>query len=130
MAEYPQNLKYTKEHEWARREGKSVVVGITAHAQEELGDVVYVELPKVGSTISAGTPFGVIESTKAVSELFAPISGKVAKVNDSLTNSPQTVNEDPYGAGWLIEVEPADGQQIDQLMSAADYEKLVKEKTG
>jgi len=130
MAEYPQNLKYTKEHEWARREGKSVVVGITAHAQEELGDVVYVELPKVGSTISAGTPFGVIESTKAVSELFAPISGKVSKVNDSLTNSPQTVNEDPYGAGWLIEVEPADGQQIDQLMNAADYEKLVKEKTG
>jgi len=130
MAEYPQNLKYTKEHEWARREGKSVVVGITAHAQEELGDVVYVELPKVGSTISAGTPFGVIESTKAVSELFAPISGKVAKFNDSLTNSPQTVNEDPYGAGWLIEVEPADGQQIDQLMNAADYEKLVKEKTG
>jgi len=130
MAEYPQNLKYTKEHEWARREGKSVVVGITAHAQEELGDVVYVELPKVGSTISAGTPFGVIESTKAVSELFAPISGKVAKVNDSLTNSPQTVNEDPYGAGWLIEVEPADGQQIDQLMNSADYEKLVKEKTG
>ncbi|HKD39594.1 MAG TPA: glycine cleavage system protein GcvH [Myxococcaceae bacterium] len=130
MAEYPQNLKYTKEHEWARREGNSVVVGITAHAQEELGDVVYVELPKVGSTISAGTPFGVIESTKAVSELFAPISGKVAKVNDSLTNSPQTVNEDPYGAGWLIEVEPADGQQIDQLMNSADYEKLVKEKTG
>jgi len=130
MAEYPQNLKYTKEHEWARREGKSVVVGITGHAQEELGDVVYVELPKVGSTISAGTPFGVIESTKAVSELFAPISGKVAKVNDSLTNSPQTVNEEPYGAGWLIEVEPADGQQIDQLMNAADYEKLVKEKTG
>ena len=92
--------------------------------------MVYVELPKVGSTISAGTPFGVIESTKAVSELFAPISGKVAKVNDSLTNAPQTVNEDPYGTGWLIEVEPADGQQIDQLMSAADYEKLVKEKTG
>jgi glycine cleavage system H protein len=130
MAENPQNLKYTKEHEWARREGKSVVVGITAHAQEELGDVVYVELPKVGSAINAGTPFGVIESTKAVSELFAPISGKVIKVNDSLTNSPQTVNDDPYGAGWLIEVEPADARQIDQLMSAAEYEKLVKEKTG
>ena len=130
MAEYPQNLKYTKEHEWARREGKSVVVGITAHAQEELGDVVYVELPKVGSAITAATPFGVIESTKAVSELFAPISGKVVKVNDSLTNSPQTVNEDPYGAGWLIEVEPTDAQQVEQLMGAADYEKLVKEKTG
>ncbi len=129
MAEYPQNLKYTKEHEWARKEGKSVVVGITSHAQEELGDVVYVELPKVGSTIAAGTPFGVIESTKAVSELFAPISGKVVKVNDSLTNSPQTVNEDPYGAGRLIEVEPTEAAQIEQLMNAADYEKLVQEKT-
>ncbi len=128
MAEYPQNLKYTKEHEWARREGKSVVVGITSHAQEELGDVVYVELPKVGSSITAGTPFGVIESTKAVSELFAPISGKVVKVNDSLTSSPQTVNEDPYGAGWLIEVEAADPKQTDQLMDAAAYEKLVQEK--
>jgi glycine cleavage system H protein len=128
MAEYPQNLKYTKEHEWARKEGKVVVVGITFHAQEELGDVVYVELPKVGSAITAGTPFGVIESTKAVSELFAPISGKVVKVNDSLTNSPQTVNEDPYQAGWLIEVEAADAQQVNQLMDAAAYEKLVQEK--
>jgi len=128
MAEYPQNLKYTKEHEWARKEGKVVVVGITFHAQEELGDVVYVELPKVGSAITAGTPFGVIESTKAVSELFAPISGKVVKVNDALTNSPQTVNGDPYQAGWLIEVEAADAQQIDQLMDAAAYEKFVQEK--
>jgi glycine cleavage system H protein len=128
MAEYPQNLKYTKEHEWARKEGRLVVVGITFHAQEELGDVVYVELPKVGSAITAGAPFGVIESTKAVSELFAPISGKVVKVNDSLSNSPQTVNEDPYQAGWLIEVEAADAQQIDQLMDAVAYEKLVQEK--
>jgi len=128
MAEYPQNLRYTKQHEWARKEGKVIVVGITFHAQEELGDVVYVELPKVGSAITAGTAFGVIESTKAVSELFAPISGKVVKVNDSLSNSPQTVNEDPYQAGWLIEVEAADAQQIDQLMDAAAYEKLVQEK--
>ena len=128
MAEYPQNLRYTKDHEWARKEGKVVVVGITFHAQEELGDVVYVELPKVGGAITAGTPFGVIESTKAVSELFAPISGKIMKVNESLTNSPQTVNEDPYQAGWLIEVEAADARQIDQLMDAAAYEKLVQEK--
>lgn len=130
MANYPQNLKYTKEHEWARAEGKSIVVGITFHAQEELGDVVYVELPKVGSAIVAGTPFGVIESTKAVSELFAPISGKVLKINDSLTGSPQTVNEDPYQAGWLIEVEPADAKQIDRLMDAAAYQKLIQEKTS
>jgi glycine cleavage system H protein len=128
MAEYPPNLKYTKEHEWARSEGKKVVVGITSHAQEELGDVVYVELPKAGSSVTAGTPFGVIESTKAVSELFAPITGKVVKVNESLTSSPETVNQDPYQAGWLIEVEPADPRQIEALMDAAAYERLVQEK--
>src|SRR5260370_30303620 len=99
MAEYPKNLKYTKEHEWARKDGKSVVVGITSHAQEELGDVVYVELPKGGRSITAGVPFGVSESTKAVSVLFAPISGKAFKDNDSLTGSPHTVNEDPTQDG-------------------------------
>ena len=128
MAEYPQNLKYTKEHEWTRKEGTVVVVGITFHAQEELGDVVYVELPKLGSSITAGSPFGVIESTKAVSDLFAPVSGKVAKVNEALTAAPQTVNEDPYGAGWLIEVEPADPGQVDKLLDAAAYQKLIQDK--
>jgi glycine cleavage system H protein len=128
MADYPVNLKYTKEHEWTRAEGKRVVVGITFHAQEELGDVVYVELPKLGSSITAGTPFGVIESTKAVSELFAPVSGKVVKVNDALTASPQTVNQEPYGAGWLIEVEPSDPKQVDQLLDAAAYQKLIQDK--
>ncbi len=126
MADYPANLNYTKEHEWARREGKSIVVGVTFHAQECLGDVVYVELPKVGSPVTAGTPFGVIESTKAVSELFAPVSGKVVKVNDALTDSPQTVNQDPYQAGWLIEVEPSDAKQLEQLMDAAAYQQLLK----
>jgi len=130
MAEYPPNLKYTKEHEWARKEGSNVVVGITFHAQEELGDVVYVELPKLGSSITAGSPFGVIESTKAVSELFAPISGKVVKANEALTGAPQTVNEDPYGAGWLIEIEPSDSLQLDQLLDAAAYQKLIQEKTA
>ena len=99
MADNPKTLRYTKEHEWARRDGKAVVVGVTAHAQEALGDVVYVELPKVGDTVPPGTPFGVIESTKAVSELFAPISGKVTRVNGALTDEPSTVNSDPYGAG-------------------------------
>src|SRR5687768_7420311 len=102
MSEFPKHLKYTKDHEWARIDGKQVVVGVTAHAQEALGDVVYVELPKPGDTITAGKAFGVIESTKAVSELFAPVSGKVTKVNDALTSAPQTVNEDPYEKGWLI----------------------------
>lgn len=126
MSEIPQNLKYTKEHEWARVDGKIVVVGVTAHAQEALGDVVYVELPKVGASITANQPFGVIESTKAVSELFAPISGKVVKVNDDLSDSPQTVNSDPYGKGWLIEVEPSDTKQVDALLNAAAYGQLLQ----
>ncbi len=127
MSNNPQDLKYTKEHEWARGDAKLVVVGVTQHAQEALGDVVYVELPKVGATITAGQPFGVIESTKAVSELFAPLTGKVVKINSTLSDSPQTVNQDPYGAGWLIELEPSDGKQLDTLLTAAAYEQLIKD---
>src|SRR5688500_1692110 len=125
MSENPKNLKYSKDHEWARVQGKTVTVGVTFHAQESLGDVVYVELPKVGANVTQGQSFGVIESTKAVSELFAPLSGKVSKVNDELTNAPQTVNQDPYGAGWIIEVEAADPKQLDSLLDADAYEKLV-----
>ena len=125
MADIPKNLKYTKEHEWARVEGNSVVIGVTAHAQESLGDVVYVELPKIGAPVTQGQSFGVIESTKAVSELYAPITGKVTKINDELNNSPATVNSDPYNAGWIIEVEPADPKQVDALMDADAYEKLL-----
>jgi glycine cleavage system H protein len=123
MAEYPKNLKYTKDHEWARVEGKTVVVGVTFHAQDSLGDVVYVELPKVGDTLTAGKPFGVIESTKAVSELFAPLSGRVIKVNQALEKAPQTVNEDPYQAGWIIELEPSDPSQIAGLLDSDSYQK-------
>ena len=127
MAEnIPGDLKYTKDHEWARQQGSVVVVGVTAHAQEALGDVVYVELPKVGSTVTEGKQFGVIESTKAVSELFAPLSGKVVKVNDALTDKPDTVNEDPYGAGWIIEVEPSDPKQLSTLLDAQAYAELLK----
>jgi glycine cleavage system H protein len=122
----PKELKYTKDHEWARVQGNTAVVGVTQHAQESLGDVVYVELPKVGSTITSGKQFGVIESTKAVSELYAPISGKVVKVNDALTTKPDTVNEDPYGAGWIIEVELSDTKQLDGLLSADAYADLLK----
>lgn len=122
----PSDLKYTKDHEWARQQGNVVVVGVTHHAQESLGDVVYVELPKVGTTITAGKQFGVIESTKAVSELYAPVSGKVVKVNDALTDKPDTVNADPYGAGWIIEVELSDTQQLDGLLSASAYADLLK----
>jgi glycine cleavage system H protein len=125
MADNPQHLRYTKDHEWARREGKAVVVGVTAHAQEALGDVVYVELPKVGATVTAGSPFGVVESTKAVSELFAPISGKVTRVNAALADEPSTINSDPYGAGWIVEVEPSDPAQLDGLMDADAYAELL-----
>ena len=126
MAEIPQELKYTKEHEWARVQGNTAVIGVTAHAQEALGDVVYVELPKVGATITAGKQFGVIESTKAVSELYAPVTGKVVKVNDALSNKPDTVNSDPYGAGWIVEVELSDTNQVAGLLSADAYADLLK----
>jgi glycine cleavage system H protein len=125
MADNPPNLRYTKEHEWARREGKTVAVGVTAHAQEALGDVVYVELPKVGDAVTAGTPFGVVESTKAVSELFAPVSGKVTRVNSALSDEPSTINSDPYGAGWIVEIEPSDPAQLDGLMDANAYAELL-----
>ena len=130
MANYPSNLRYSSEHEWARAQGKAIVVGVTDHAQEALGDVVYVELPRVGDSVSAGKQFGVIESTKAVSELFAPVSGKVTKVNSALVDSPQTVNQDPYGTGWLIEVEASDLTQLDKLLDASAYEKLVSSAQG
>jgi glycine cleavage system H protein len=126
MAEIPADLKYTKEHEWARSQGNLVVIGVTAHAQEALGDVVYVELPRVGAVLIEGKAFGVIESTKAVSELFAPLSGKVVRVNEALSDAPQTINQEPYGAGWIAEVEPSDPKQVDGLMDAAAYGKLLQ----
>ena len=125
MAENPKDLRYTKEHEWARRAGKTVVVGVTAHAQEALGDVVYVDLPKVGATLSAGTSFGTVESTKAVSELFAPLSGKVVKVNAALADEPQLINQEPYGKGWICEVEPSEPSQLDRLMDGDAYAALL-----
>ena len=124
MGNNPGNLKYTKDHEWAKKDGNKVLVGVTQHAQEALGDVVYVELPKVGSTVTAGASFGVIESTKAVSELFAPLTGKVTKVNSELSKEPAAVNKDPYAA-WIIEIEPANQAEYDGLLDAPAYEKLL-----
>jgi glycine cleavage system H protein len=122
----PNDLKYTKDHEWARVQGKTVLVGVTQHAQEALGDVVYVELPKVGASVTAGKQFGVIESTKAVSELYSPLTGTVVKVNDALTDNPSTVNTDPYGAGWIVEIEVSDPKQVGELLDAAAYTDLLK----
>lgn len=128
MADTPQDLKYTKDHEWARIEGNKVTIGITAYAGESLGDVVYVELPEVGAEIKANEPFGVVESTKAVSELFAPISGKVVERNDTVVDSPETVNNDPYAGGWMIRVEAADEGQFASLLDAAAYQKFIDEQ--
>jgi glycine cleavage system H protein len=125
MSNVPKELKYTKDHEWARSTGKTVVVGVTFHAQEQLGDVVFVELPKVGAAVTQGKQFGVIESTKAVSELFSPLTGKVVKVNDALGKAPDTVNKDPYQAGWIVEIEPSDPKQVDGLLDAAAYESAL-----
>jgi glycine cleavage system H protein len=127
MANVPVDLKYTREHEWAKQEGNRVRVGITAFAQEQLGDVVFVELPKAGARVRAHQTFGVVESVKAVSDLFAPISGEVAETNAELAQKPETVNQEPYGRGWMIVVTPADAKEWDQLLTAAEYEQFVAE---
>ena len=125
--DFPKDLRYTAEHEWIRQDGELVVVGITDHAQLELGDVVYVELPEVGSRISQGSPFGVIESVKAASDLFAPVSGEVVAVNGDLEGAPQLVNESPYGHGWIITVRPSRLDAEDaQLLDAEAYAQLVQ----
>ena len=117
----PADRKYTQEHEWVRLDGDTAVVGITHFAQDQLGDVVYVELPKVGDRVEQMKPFGVIESVKTASDLFAPVTGTVVEVNDALTDSPQSVNDAPYEAGWLIKVKPDDAAEIDTLMTADQY---------
>jgi glycine cleavage system H protein len=124
MAEVPDDLKYTAEHEWARISGATVRIGITDFAQESLGDVVYVSLPDVGTMIAKGEPFGEVESTKSVSELFGPVDGTVTARNDALDGQPEVINSDPYGAGWIIEVEVADTAQFEALLDAATYGTL------
>lgn len=125
---YPEDLKYTSEHEWVRDPGETpgtVRVGITHYAQDQLGDIVYVQLPEVGDKIAAGQPCGELESTKSVSDLYAPISGTVARVNEELSSRPELVNSDPYGAGWLIDITPADKDAAAGLLSAADYQEQI-----
>ena len=127
MSNVPAELKYTKDHEWVSEltADGTVRIGVTDHAQSELGDVVYVDLPEVGETIDAEATFGEIESTKSVSDLFDPIAGEVVAVNEDLADAPETVNSDPYGAGWLIEVRPSDAADLEGLLSAADYEAEI-----
>ena len=126
MANVPEGLYYSKDHEWLRVEGETGTVGITDHAQNSLGDVVYVELPKPGETFAAHDTFGSVESVKAVSELFLPVAGEVTEVNESLNDEPEKVNNDPYGEGWMLKVKLASRGEVDSLLSAAEYEDFIK----
>jgi glycine cleavage system H protein len=126
--EFPDDLKYTREHEWLLVEDKIATVGITDFAQEQLGDVVFVELPAVGDKVTKDEAMGVIESVKAVSDVYAPVSGKVLEVNDDLPESTEMVNEDPYGDGWMVKIELSDPSEIADLMTAAEYEQFVSEQ--
>lgn len=127
---YPDDRKYTKDHEWVLIDGNTVTVGVTEYAAEQLGDVVYVELPQQGEEFSQGETFGVLESVKAVSDCFAPISGIITESNDSLADSPETVNEDAHGEGWMIKMKIGDPAELDSLMDHEAYEEFVKEETS
>lgn len=122
---YPADFRYTKEHEWVHAEGNVATIGITDHAQHELGDIVYVDLPKVGSNAEAGKTFGSVESVKAVSDIYAPVSGEIVEINEGLSSAPETLNSDPHGAAWLIKVRMTSQDEIKQLMTADDYLKYV-----
>ena len=126
--EFPEELRYTKEHEWARLDGNRVTVGITDFAQEELGDVVYVELPQIGRTVETSGTFGVVESVKAVSDLYAPLSGTIVEANIKLEDEPELVNRSPYGEGWMIVMEATNLEEWQQLLTAADYRAYIAQE--
>ncbi len=121
----PDDLRYSSDHEWARRDGVTVRVGITDYAQDALGDIVYVDLPALGATVEAGGALGEVESTKSVSEIYAPVAGTVAAVNSALADAPERLNADPYGEGWICELEVADAEAVDSLLDAAAYRELI-----
>ena len=125
MTMYPEEFRYTKEHEWVKAEGGAGIVGITDHAQQELGDIVYVDLPKVGATVEKGKSLGSVESVKAVSDIYSPVSGEVIEINESLTTKPEKLNEDPHGAAWLIKVRMSNPDEIKQLLSSSDYQTYI-----
>ena len=129
MANVPEELHYSKDHEWVRVEGDIAVVGITDYAQDSLGDVVYVELPKVGETFAANESFGSVESVKAVSEVFSPVSGEISALNETLNDEPEKVNQDPYGEGWMIRVKMSNRGEVDSMLTAAEYEDFTKGDT-
>jgi glycine cleavage system H protein len=123
---YPDDLKYTKEHEWARLEGKVVRVGITHYAQDALGDIVYIDLPGPGTQVAAGQAMGEVESTKSVSDIYSPVTGSITERNAALEDSPELVNQEPYGSGWMVLIEPPNPSELDGLLSAADYQAFIE----
>ncbi len=125
---FPKKLRYTREHEWVLIEGSQATIGITDFAQHELGEVVFVELPKIGDSVTKDEPFGVVESVKAASDVYAPVSGEVTEANEDLVSSPELINDDPYGDAWLIRVEMSDPSEVEHLMSARDYKDYVEEE--
>ena len=127
--DYPDDLKYTEQHEWARADGNRVWVGITYFAQDALGDVVYVDIPEVGTEVRAGEPFGEVESTKSVSDIYAPVSGTVTARNDALVDAPELVNHDPYGEGWMIAIESSDPSELNRLLSASAYREVAEKES-
>jgi glycine cleavage system H protein len=124
---YPSNYRYTKEHEWVNAEDGVGTIGITDHAQKELGDIVFVELPKIGSVVEQGKSFAVVESVKAASEIYAPVSGEVVEVNDALTNAPETLNADAHGAGWIAKIKLSKPEEVSALLSLEDYQEFLSE---
>ena len=128
--DYPEDVRYTEQHEWGRRENGLIRVGITDYAQDALGDVVYVDVPQVGTKVTAGEPFGEVESTKSVSDIYAPVSGTVVESNETLADSPELVNDDPYGDGWMIAIESSDASEWDRMLQAAAYRELTESEAG
>ena len=124
---YPENFRYTKEHEWVEAVGKEATIGITSHAQKELGDIVYVDLPKVGAAVEQGKTFGSVESVKAVSDIYAPVSGEVIAINESLSHAPESLNADPHGAAWLIKIKLSNPAQLTGLLDSAGYKAYLGE---
>ena len=125
MSTYPETYRYTKEHEWVLLEGDTAAVGITFHAQQELGDIVYVDLPKPGTKVEVGKSFGSVESVKAVSDIYSPVTGEVVEANTTLADAPEKLNEDPHGAAWLVKIKLADPSELNGLLSAADYQAYI-----
>lgn len=126
--EFPKELKYTREHEWVLLEGKVATIGITDFAQDSLGDIVFLELPEEGVAIESGETFGVVESVKAVSDIYAPISGRIVEVNKDLVDQPEIINEDPYGEGWMIKVEFNDSSELEEFLTSEEYESFIEEE--